>query len=92
MALSPTERTMRASLASHTSWANTNDPVARTAPARAAFLDRFEKAVDPTGELPPDERARRAEHARRAYMTGLALKSAKARRRGKRAVSDEAAA
>jgi hypothetical protein len=50
-----------------------------TAPARAAFLDRFEREVDPDGLLPAAERARRAEHARKAYFTRLALKSAKAR-------------
>jgi hypothetical protein len=57
------------------------DSRAITAPARAAFLDRFEREVDPNGTLLPAERARRAEHARKAYMTGLALKSAQARRK-----------
>ncbi|MGF2945831.1 hypothetical protein ACQV26_11935 [Mycobacterium sp. Lab-001] len=37
--------------------------------------------VDPDGELTPEERARRAEHARKAHFKRLALKSAKARRR-----------
>ena len=46
-----------------------------TAPARAAFLDRFLKEVDPDGVLPQEERVRRAEHARKAYFTRLALKS-----------------
>jgi len=68
-------------MAVETSWANTADPAARTAPARAAFLDRFERAVDPEGALPPRERRRRAEHARKAYFARLALKSAQARRR-----------
>ncbi len=57
------------------------DGTAHTAPARKAFLDRFEREVDPDGELEPAERARRAGHARKAYFIGLALKSAKARRR-----------
>jgi hypothetical protein len=52
-----------------------------TAPARAAFLSRFEREVDPDGVLDPAERARRAEHAKRLYFTRLALKSAKARAR-----------
>ncbi len=52
-----------------------------TAPARRAFNDRFEKEVDPDGNLPPAERQRRAEAARKAYFTRLALKSAQARRR-----------
>ncbi len=79
--LTHSELTLRARLASHASWAQTSDPSARTAPARQAFLDRFEREVDPDGTLPPAERARRAEHARKAYFTRLALASAKARRK-----------
>jgi len=52
-----------------------------TAKARRAFHDRFEEQVDPEGVLPPDERRRRAEHARRAHMQRLAARSAQARRR-----------
>jgi hypothetical protein len=81
MPLPPPERAIRARIAAHVSWANTPDPSARTAAGRAAFLDRFEKQVDPDGTLSPDERARRAEHARKAYFASLALKSAQARRR-----------
>ncbi len=43
-------------------------------------MERFEREVDPDGTLEPAERARRASHARSAYYSGLALKSAKARR------------
>jgi hypothetical protein len=53
-----------------------------TAPARAAFLSKFERQVDPDGVLPAAERARRAQSARRAHMLQLARKSAKARRSG----------
>ncbi|NEK56881.1 hypothetical protein GCU56_03220 [Geodermatophilus sabuli] len=72
---------MIARLAAHQSWANTADRSARTAPARRAMLDRFENQVDPDGVLSPAERARRAGHARKAYFTRLALRSAQARRR-----------
>jgi hypothetical protein len=48
-------------------------------------MDRFEEEVDPNGELPPDERAKRAARARRAYFTLLSMKSAQARARGKSA-------
>ena len=92
MPLTPAERIMRARLASHRSWANTSDPAARTAPARAAMLDRFMREVDPDGTLLPAERERRAEHARKAYYTGLALKSASARRRASKALDDLAEA
>jgi hypothetical protein len=44
-------------------------------------MARFERQVDPDGELSLQERARRAEHARKAYFTALALKSAEVRRR-----------
>jgi hypothetical protein len=50
------------------SWAQTEDRPARTAPARAAFMARFDEYPDP-------------EAARRAYFRRLALKSAKARRK-----------
>jgi len=45
-----------------------------------AFMARFEREVDPDGTL-AEERARRAEAARKAYFAQLAHKSAKARRR-----------
>ncbi|MDP9460708.1 MAG: hypothetical protein M3Q22_10825 [Actinomycetota bacterium] len=80
-ARTPEQRALAARIAAHSKWALTADPTAATAPARAAFLDRFEREVDPDGVLPPTERARRAEHARKAYFTRLALKSAKARRK-----------
>lgn len=78
MPLTPKERSLRARLAAHVqhSKGRTN-----TAPAHKAFIARFEKEVDPEGKLDPDERARRAEHALKAHMTRLALKSAKARRK-----------
>lgn len=77
----PDERRLHGVLAAHESWAKTEDPSARTAPARAAFLAKFDPEVDPEVELDSDERARRAEHARKAYFARLALKSAQARRR-----------
>lgn len=80
-ALSPAERTLRARLAAHALHAQVADPSAHTAPAREAFLDRFERQVDPDGLLPEAERLRRAEHARKAYFTSLAYKSARARRK-----------
>lgn len=81
MSLTPSERVLRAQIAAHESWAHTEDRPARTAKARKAMLDRFERQVDPNSELSPDERARRAEHARKAYFARLAFKSAQARRR-----------
>jgi hypothetical protein len=79
--LTPAERTLRAQIAAHESWAHTIDRSARTANARKAMLDKFERQVDPEGKLSPAERAQRAEHARKAHFKRLALKSARARRR-----------
>lgn len=76
----PSDRALIARLAAHTSWANTADPVARTAPARRASLARFEREVDPDGKLDPTERARHAEHALRAHMVRMSLKAAQARK------------
>jgi hypothetical protein len=42
---------------------------------------RFENEVDPERKLTPEQRAKRAECARRGYYARLALLSAKARRK-----------
>ncbi len=42
-------------------------------------MNRFERLVDPDCVLAPEERARRAAHARKSYFTALALKSSRAR-------------
>lgn len=81
-ARTPEQRALAARIAAHSKWATTPDYSAATAPARAAFLNRFEREVDPEGVLPATERARRAEHAKKAYFSRLALKSAQARRKG----------
>lgn len=75
--MTPEERTLRARLAAHTLHAKGGT---NTGPARRAFDQKFYDEVDPNGELPDDERERRAAHARKAYFTSLALKRAKARR------------
>jgi len=61
-----------------------NDPREVTRAARAAFALKFERDVDPDGVLPLEERLRRAEMARKAHFTRLALKSAEARRTRRR--------
>lgn len=83
--MTPEQRALRSRIGAHTRWANCDDRQAATAPARKAFADRWEKQVDPDGVLPPSERARRAEHAKKAHFQLLALKSAKARARRKAA-------
>jgi hypothetical protein len=51
-----------------------------TKAARAAFNTRFDDEVDPERILDPADRAARATSARKAYMLGLSMKSAKVRR------------
>ena len=76
LSLSPAQRALRARAAAHALHAQGGTS---TKAGTAAFLARFERQVDPDGVLPPEERARRADHARRSYMAGLALKASRAR-------------
>jgi hypothetical protein len=73
MPLTAGERTLRAQIAAHDSWARTEDRSSRTANGRKAFEDKF---LEEAGGDP-----KRAEHLRKAYFARLALKSAQARRR-----------
>lgn len=91
MPLTPVEKSLRGQIAVHESWSRTPDRAARTAPARKAALERFEREVladavargeiESGGSLPADECARRAESKRTAYFKRLSLKSAQARQR-----------
>ena len=80
MSTSDTDRALIARIASHASWARTEDRTARTAPARAGLMEKFRQQVDPDGVLDPGERERRAESARRAFYLDMARKSAAKRR------------
>jgi hypothetical protein len=53
-----------------------------------ALNRRLLAEIDPENKLPPEERARRLEYARKAHFASLAWKSAKARR-AKKAASHE---
>ncbi|WP_460407456.1 hypothetical protein [Actinophytocola sediminis] len=79
--MTPEQRTLRARIAAHTQWANESNRTARTAAARKAAADRFEKQVDPDGVLPPEVRRQRAESARKAHFCRMAAASAASRRR-----------
>jgi len=81
MSATESDRTLAARIAAHESWAKSANRSARTAPARAALLAKFEAQVDPDGSLSPEERLSRAENARKAHFTRLALKSARSRRK-----------
>lgn len=83
--MNPADRTLRARLAAHTSWAKTTDPASRTAKARAAAEQRWTKAAR---ELHPDGSdeliARTAEHLRKAHYARMGMASAAKRRKGAR--------
>jgi hypothetical protein len=81
--VSPQERSMRARVAAYTLHSKV-DGRQITSQARQAFMDRFERAVDPKSLLPVAERCRRASAARKAYFTALALKSSKSRKRNRK--------
>jgi hypothetical protein len=76
MALTPEQRSMRARLAALARWSK-EDPADQMKIARARFDERFEKQVDPDCILPPEERARRAAAARKAYFVQLGFQSSR---------------
>jgi hypothetical protein len=79
--LTPSQRSLRASIAANTRWSR-EDPSANAARGQAGLIEKFEReirAADP--ELSDAEVARRAESARRAHMQRLALASSRARSR-----------
>ncbi len=80
--MNPSIATLRGRLGAYRQHSR-HSPIETTAAARAAFLSRFEREVDPDTALPEAERQRRAEAAKKAYFTWLALKSVQARRRRK---------
>ena len=76
----PAEMAARGRIGAHVTHSR-HDGRELTAPAREAFLSKFEREVDPDGLLPPEERRRRAEHARKAHMARISRLSAIARRK-----------
>jgi hypothetical protein len=78
--MTPSERSLRSRLGGLTTAARGH---VNTGPAREAFLAKFEAQVDPDGTLGPQERARRAEAARRLHMSRLAYRSVRSRSKKK---------
>jgi hypothetical protein len=68
------------SIASNTRWSRVEDRTAETEPARLGLLKCFETEVDPHQRLDSVERAKRADNARKAHYTRMALASARSRR------------
>lgn len=92
MPLDPAERTLRARLGAHESWAKTRDRSARTAPARRGLQARFEREVDPEGVLSPAKRAELGRQKYVAHFQRLSLAAAAARRKKREAAADPKAA
>jgi hypothetical protein len=79
--LTPEQRSLRARVGAYALHAQGGTS---TRAGTAAFLSRFEREVRDAAalrgeELPPDELARRARSARKAYFARLALASSRAR-------------
>ena len=77
--LSPAQRSLRVLLAAHTHQSDAETQQAQAEQVDRASRDRFAEQVDPDHTLKPEERAKRARNARRAYYTALALRSSRAR-------------
>jgi hypothetical protein len=80
--LTPAERSLRASLAAHTRWANTStaERLRQADRGHAALLAKFATEVDPDGAMTPEERDKLARNRYAAHMKRLALASSRARR------------
>lgn len=83
MAQTASARSLAARAAAHSMHSQYDSKVV-SQPARDASPGSdayWERQVDPDGVLDPQERARRAGHAKKAHFARLALKSAQARRK-----------
>lgn len=87
--LTPAQRKLRAQIAANTRWSR-EDPAPGAARGQAGLLARFEREVDPDNTLPPAERARRVESAKKAHFARLALRSARVRGARKATAAGEA--
>jgi hypothetical protein len=93
--LTDEQRTLRARLAAHESWANTEDRTARAEAghrASPASVEYWEQRVDPDGTLTPEARRAAAKSKRDAYMTRLAFNASRARARKTGGTGDDRAA
>lgn len=74
------DRSQIARIAANTRWAKEPDRSAATQAARDGMARKFDDQVDPGRVLAPEERARRADSARKAHYQRMARRSAQARR------------
>ena len=88
--LTPEQRRLRAQIAANARWSR-EDPAPNAARGQAGLTAKFEREVDPDGSLPPAERARRVEAAKRAHFQRLAFASSRARSRNAAGAAEAAA-
>jgi hypothetical protein len=81
--LTPAQRVLRARTAAYAQHAQGKTNTAAAREASPQSLTYWGKQVDPDGVLSDAERDKRAEHARKAHMSRMALASSKARARRK---------
>jgi hypothetical protein len=79
--LTPEQRTLRARMGAHALHAQGKTSTAAARRNSPQSLEYWCTQVDPDSSLPEPERLKRAEHARKQYMSGLAFKSSRARAR-----------
>ena len=79
--MTPEQRALRARIASNARWSQASkaDRTAGTATARRVRREQWAAEVDPDGELPPDELARRVANKQAEHMARMTLASSRAR-------------
>lgn len=79
--MDPEERSLRAQVAAHESWAQTTDRQARIKPALDGQIAKFAREADPDGVMSPEQRAAAARNRQLAHMARMRLaRATKARR------------
>jgi hypothetical protein len=77
--MTPEQRRLRARVAANARWSRPMARADQAAAARAAIFARLERHVDPSGSIPPEERARLVRSA--ARRLSAELNAARARKR-----------
>ena len=75
----PEQRSRHARLAALSRWSRESAPRAGTQAARDAFIEQFERKVDPNGVLSEGQRHRAARIALQEHMLRLSMKAAATR-------------
>lgn len=82
--MTPDERRERSRIAANATLSR-HEPLKLTEAARAATWAKYERQVDPHGELAAEERHRRARHAMQADLARMNLRKLQAQREAQQA-------